>query len=866
MKRIKIAAVSVTSTPGNKAANLDAIEAWTRRAVEAGAQLICFPEMAVTGYWRTSAVSREAEILKVDTDNPALIHPAGPSVERLAALSKKMKCHLLAGIIEDLDYYHLRSSVALFGPTGFAGTAALIHTPIDRHPTLVAGRELNVMAVNGVKVGVMVGEDVFYPEIARCLVLQGAQVLVGAMATPVAGGRVPLKQWRAQMQSVLATRALENQVAVIAVEAAGTVYNRIEDARMHFVGQALAFDASGRLVGQTPPNRDEKMLVAEFDIGVESSERIARRRPFVYQSLMETDRPKQVPGTRQQDWDAQGEILWSRLRDLGFFCIDLYDGSSKDWKRRHEAVIVTAPTLPPLKGYRVVVLTRPSLAGMPEGEAAKLAAWVKAGGRLVLDGYCGRNQRVLGPLVGIEGPLGRAVHLPSYEDPSRIAPRIRVTNRSRIFAGMEPKRRSKVWGQVWFPEEGTRVTARPLAWIDSPQGEKIGPGIYHHEVGRGEVYTWAFSSAYSQLLLMQGRGTTEDLGSFPARVAPGATRDGDVNTWGDQVVTDEEDQYFPSADYLLYPLLGILRQSVPDHMLISAVPEGRECGVIFTGDSDRASVELVNRYTDMLSAHGIRPTQFICREGYEAKQLRGQCEYGIHPLFHETEQACFENLLSYGFAPDQLVCGRRHCLIHYGLTETLERMAKAGIRYTSNNWDFPYPETQSAAFLFGTTHAHHIYNWEGKRIGIVNIPQVFMDYPPVMECTQASWRDTRRTHGVGAWNYHPQNHVMPFWCEAIEWLAQQAQEAAWCGTMGEYGDWYLLRDRMHVSYRAGQVTIDGSLPKGLTFLSRRNTLFVNGVRSRASATAVWHGVKYWVHVHDERTSIPSGRDGPANME
>ena len=40
---------------------------------------------------------------------------------------------------------------------------------------------------------------------------------------------------------------------------------------------------------------------------------------------------------------------------------------------------------------------------MSEREAAKLTAWVKAGGTLILDGYCGRNAKVWGTLVGIEG-------------------------------------------------------------------------------------------------------------------------------------------------------------------------------------------------------------------------------------------------------------------------------------------------------------------------------------------------------------------------------------------------------------------------------------------------------------------------------
>ena len=39
------------SLPGDKAANLAAIETFVARAARAGAQLVAFPECCVTGYW-----------------------------------------------------------------------------------------------------------------------------------------------------------------------------------------------------------------------------------------------------------------------------------------------------------------------------------------------------------------------------------------------------------------------------------------------------------------------------------------------------------------------------------------------------------------------------------------------------------------------------------------------------------------------------------------------------------------------------------------------------------------------------------------------------------------------------------------------
>ena len=56
MPRIGVAAISMESRPGDKPANLARIEEWSTKAVREGAKLVCFPAMAVTGYWRTGEV------------------------------------------------------------------------------------------------------------------------------------------------------------------------------------------------------------------------------------------------------------------------------------------------------------------------------------------------------------------------------------------------------------------------------------------------------------------------------------------------------------------------------------------------------------------------------------------------------------------------------------------------------------------------------------------------------------------------------------------------------------------------------------------------------------------------------------------
>lgn len=859
MPRLTLAAVVLESTC-DKARNLEAISRASREAATAGADLVCFPARALTGFWETSGVADQAEIVRAQVANPALVHPVGRSVVLLEALARQLGVHLAVGLIEDHDYYHLRNSVALLGPEGVAGVAAEMHTPVARHPTYVGGRECRVMDVKGAKIGVLVGDDIYYPEVARMLTLQGAQLLLACLARPVDDVASGILNWREQAVTVLSARAIENGVCVVAVEPAGAVLNEAEDVSYCFVGQAVALDSAGRRVAETVANNRPKMLMAELELPGHASARLNRRRPVLYPALTAEREEPVVPGRRPSDWDAQGELIWSRLKDLGYYGAALAGSAATAEDAAHSAVVVTAAELPSLSNYRAILLTRPCLRSVSLPELADLPRWVEAGGVLVLDGYCGRNSELLGRLVGIRGSLQHQVHLPSYQDPTRVTLRMGPTRPDPVFDGMEGRFRAKVWGQVWTAGEGAEVTARPLAHFFHPDGREGAPALYVNEVGRGRVYTFMYSTGFSQLLLTQGRGTTRDLGSFPERVAPDVPLDGDVNTWGEQVVTDAEDQCFPSADYHLIPVMNILRRATKDDLLVSPVPEGKEYGVIFTGDSDRVKADLVNRYTEILSRYRLRPTQFLLGDGYHLRELRADCEYGIHPLFHETERISFNKVLACGFEPEQLLCGRRHCLIQYGLTETLERMAECGIRYTSNNWDFPYSETHSSAFLFGTALAHHVYDWEGRRIGIVDIPQVFMDYPPVMACTQAAHRDVRRTHAVAAWNYHPQNLVMPEFVEAIEWLARQViADEAWSGTMGEYGEWYRMRDRVCVARGPEGVTVSGEVPPGLAVLSPQQELTINGVGSRADRRSTWYGRELWVHAVPSRVRVAHPR-------
>lgn len=86
-----------------------------------------------------------------------------------------------------------------------------------------------VTPLGGLRVGVLLGSDALAPEPARCLMLDGAEVLVWFPGQPPAAG-------------VAATRAAENRVPVLVVPPVGAAPAVVLDAD----GQALATAAGGR--------------------------------------------------------------------------------------------------------------------------------------------------------------------------------------------------------------------------------------------------------------------------------------------------------------------------------------------------------------------------------------------------------------------------------------------------------------------------------------------------------------------------------------------------------------------------------------------------------------------------------------------
>lgn len=219
-------------TAGAVDGNLELIERRARASFEAGAQIVCMPELAVSGYVLDPQIAC------------AIAEPIdGPAVARLTAIAGEYEGLLACGFCES-DGDDLFNSVVLAGADGPVLHYRKLHL-FDREKSTYSAGNLGLpVAQTAVgAIGICICYDLRFVEVMRVLALQGADIVL-APAAWVAGfdKRVPAEGSTGHVSGVLAQANLD-QVAVVAVSQAGG-----DSGRSDMLGGSIACDAYGELL------------------------------------------------------------------------------------------------------------------------------------------------------------------------------------------------------------------------------------------------------------------------------------------------------------------------------------------------------------------------------------------------------------------------------------------------------------------------------------------------------------------------------------------------------------------------------------------------------------------------------------------
>ena len=273
MAKEKIACVQMDVAIGEVEANRRKIVDRVRAATDIGAQLVIFPECALTGYCFDSLeeASRFAE--PVD----------GPSAQSIADACRETESFAIVGFIEKNGSTFYNAAMVV-GPSGIVGSYRKVHLPflgVDRF--LKAGdRPFEILDLPFGKVGINICYDASFPEAARALKLLGAELIILPTNWPTGA-------WRTA-EFIINTRACENHVHFAAVNRVGV------ERGWQFIGRSKVVDFNGDTQGEASRDREE-ILFAEVDLqeannnkivnvaGAYEIDRLADRRPEFYSSI-----------------------------------------------------------------------------------------------------------------------------------------------------------------------------------------------------------------------------------------------------------------------------------------------------------------------------------------------------------------------------------------------------------------------------------------------------------------------------------------------------------------------------------------------------------------------------------------------------
>jgi N-carbamoylputrescine amidase len=292
MRKLTLAATQFACGP-NTSANVDKAEALVRQAAGRGADVVLLQELFETPYFCKD--QRQAHF--------ALAHPAAghPTLARMAALAKELGVVLPVSFFERANnaYYNSVAIIDADGrelglyrkshiPDGVGYQEKYYFNPGDtgfRSWTTAHGR-----------IGVGICWDQWFPEGARSMALQGAEVLL----YPTAIGSEPQdptldsrEHWRRVMQG----HAGANLMPVVASNRIGREQG--ESFAMTFYGNSFIAGATGELI-QSADDSSEMLLVASFDLDELRARRAAwglfrDRRPELYRNLLTADGLPQNP-------------------------------------------------------------------------------------------------------------------------------------------------------------------------------------------------------------------------------------------------------------------------------------------------------------------------------------------------------------------------------------------------------------------------------------------------------------------------------------------------------------------------------------------------------------------------------------------
>jgi beta-ureidopropionase len=258
---------------GKRDENLARAEKMIREAASKKAQVLLLPEVFHELFFITDLNMRYFETAE---------EIPGPITVMVSNLARELGVVIVAPIYERVDRSVYYNSAAVIDADGkLLGVYRKNHIPLNTifYEKLYfkpGNLGYPVFDTRFGKIGILICHDRHYPEGARALALNGAEIVLIPSATP--DKSLSRKVWEKE----LCAHAIFNEYFVAGLNRTGVEGNYV------YYGQSVIFDPSGEMMVQAGP--DEEILVADCDLDIITQRRRAwqfyrDRRPDTYDIL-----------------------------------------------------------------------------------------------------------------------------------------------------------------------------------------------------------------------------------------------------------------------------------------------------------------------------------------------------------------------------------------------------------------------------------------------------------------------------------------------------------------------------------------------------------------------------------------------------
>lgn len=209
--KLKVAMVQYDANESDSDSNTKVAMKYIKEAKESGADIVLFPECFLTAYCCPDIVEELLPLEELENDSEFIdwcnsaVTEEEEHVLQIRKLAKELQIGVVITAFTKGEKYPQNTAIIIDKNGDIILKYSKVHTcDFDWERYLESGQEFKVCEFDGVNIGVMICYDREYPESARELMLQGAEIIFNPNNC---GGMEPrLKE--------LSVRAMENMVGV----------------------------------------------------------------------------------------------------------------------------------------------------------------------------------------------------------------------------------------------------------------------------------------------------------------------------------------------------------------------------------------------------------------------------------------------------------------------------------------------------------------------------------------------------------------------------------------------------------------------------------------------------------------------------